>query len=561
MFHPDGATLTDPNIRVSLWLQNGDFISGSNLYRRTFRTKMETNHNSVPQPVIHRIAQRSGTNVMELDFEVIDTDDDNVTVGILAYCGSDKLVPQAWLNGTGSKIGTPIATNTVHTMEWDVKQDWSNSTGAIKFEILCQDGSRDKPVDLHFLTLPFSDGNMTISRSPLKDSDFKNYLNFLYSLGDLNSSFYLVPNGYYYDSSVSDGNATNPYLFTNLGQTGRYGPSQSHANSGYSGTNLASSVTIQNQGIQEWTVPTTGIYTIEAMGAQGGTQPEYNYGGPGALMKGEFQLQEGDKLLIAVGQKGLNTTSGDNEGGGGGGSFVALGSDISTAVPLIIAGGGGGDGSDSRGDMGRDTNTTTSNSNIGHGGGSSNGGGGFYSSATTNGIQGGASFRQGLVGGQGDNGHGDGGFGGGSGGINEKGSSGGGYTGGYSYDSNGRGGAGSYNSGNEQENSAGYNYGHGSVKIASGSVSFQRKVRLGTDFFQGNYAGSFHIKDLILSSLGTGYRWATTAEVTKAREAATPGGVNNWTATNQVKPRNLPGKVNEYGFDVSTTSGFWVIKE
>ena len=62
---------------------------------------METNHNSVPQPVIHRIAQRTGTNVMELDFEVIDTDDDNVTVGILAYCGSDKLVPQAWLNGYG----------------------------------------------------------------------------------------------------------------------------------------------------------------------------------------------------------------------------------------------------------------------------------------------------------------------------------------------------------------------------------------------------------------------------------------------------------------------------
>ena len=55
--------------------------------------------------------------------------------------------------------------------------------------------------------------------------------------------------------------------------------------------------------------------------------------------------------------------------------------------------------------------------------------------------------------------------------------------------------------------------------------------------------------------------FATSAEVTKAREAATPGGVNNWTATNQVKPRNLPGKVNEYGFDVSTTSGYWVIKE
>ena len=67
------------------------------------------------------------------------------------------------------------------------------------------------------------------------------------------------------------------------------------------------------------------------------------------------------------------------------------------------------------------------------------------------------------------------------------------------------------------------------------------------------------LKYKLLEQLG--YRWATQEEVTKAREAATPGAVNNWTASNQVKPRNLPGKVNEYGFDVSTTSGFWVIKE
>ena len=40
-------------------------------------------------------------------------------------------------------------------------------------------------------------------------------------------------------------------------------------------------------------------------------------------------------------------------------------------------------------------------------------------------------------------------------------------------DSNGVGGAGSYNSGSEQsENIAGYNFGNGSVKIASGKCSF-----------------------------------------------------------------------------------------
>jgi hypothetical protein len=65
----------------------------------------------------------------------------------------------------------------------------------------------------------------------------------------------------------------------------------------------------------------------------------------------------------------------------------------------------------------------------------------------------------------------------------------------------------------------------------------------------------------LTNDLGQQYRGASVTEVTKAREAATPGAVNNWTASNRVKPRNLPGKVNEYGFDVSTTSGFWIIKE
>ena len=278
---PDLSELGDPDVQVSFWFKNGDFRSGSNLYRRTFRTKMETDLNCVPDPVIHRISQRAGTNILELDFEVIDTDDDNVTVGIIAYCGSNKLIPQSWLNGTGNKIGTPIATNAVHSMEWDVKQDWPNSTGTIKFEILCQDGSRDKPVDLHFLKLPFADGNLTISRSPLKDSDFQNYAKYL-------------------------------------------------------------------------------------------------------LAKGDAQFESNTSLAVSYsGSQILNT----------------------------------------------------------------------------------------------------------------------------------------------------------SWEVTTGG------------------------RTALLNSLGSGYRWATNAEVTKAREAATVGSVNNWPAANKVKPRNLPGKVHEYGFDVSTTSGFWVIKE
>jgi hypothetical protein len=263
----------------------GDLIESGNgklrLWKRAYRTKGLVNRNVIPQPAIRRVTQRAGTNVLDLDFEIVDPDDSNATIGIIAYAGSDKLVPQTWVDGTANKIGTPITTNQVHRVSWDVKQDWTTSTGNIKFEILCQDGRTNKPVDVHFLTLPFSDGNLTISRSPLKDSDFQSYAKYL-------------------------------------------------------------------------------------------------------LAKGDAQFESNSSLAVSYSGSQILTTS---------------------------------------------WGVTT--------------------------------------------------------------------------------------------------------------------------------AG----RTALLNAFGAGYRWATTAEVTKAREAATPGAVNNWTVSVQVKPRNLPGSVNEYGFDVQTTSGYWVIKE
>ena len=153
------------------------------IWRRAYRTKGLPQRNVIPQPAIRKISQRSGTNILDLDFEIIDSDDTNATVGILAYAENVRVVPQAWTDSTGSKIGTPIATNQLHRVSWDVKQDWNTSTGTIKFEILCQDGRTNKPVDIHFLTLPLADGNLTISRSPIKDSDFGNYFKFLLATG------------------------------------------------------------------------------------------------------------------------------------------------------------------------------------------------------------------------------------------------------------------------------------------------------------------------------------------------------------------------------------------
>ena len=56
-------------------------------------------------------------------------------------------------------------------------------------------------------------------------------------------------------------------VFTNLGASGRHGPTT--LGSHYTGQDHDSQVTLSS-GIQQWTVPYTGEYRIEAVAAAGG---------------------------------------------------------------------------------------------------------------------------------------------------------------------------------------------------------------------------------------------------------------------------------------------------
>ena len=127
-------------------------------------------------------------------------------------------------------------------------------------------------------------------------------------------------------------------VFTNLGASGRLGPTS--LGSHYSGQDHNGQVTLVS-GIQQWTVPYTGDYRIETIGAAGGYGLNSNngqYRGRGARLKGTFRLSKGETIQILVGQEGSHSRKGSYSSGGGGGTFVVRGSN----TPLIIAGGGGG---------------------------------------------------------------------------------------------------------------------------------------------------------------------------------------------------------------------------
>jgi hypothetical protein len=137
--------------------------------------------------------------------------------------------------------------------------------------------------------------------------------------------------------------AFTSHTFTTCGKTAGQGPSLADCQAAYAAAawmNEPDAFSIHRdgtklQGIQVWTVPKTGTYRIEAAGASRAAAKTYDsLNGRGAVISGEFSLQQGQKLLLLVGQ---NQPTWPYDGVGG--TFVV---DQATLSPLIVAGGGGG---------------------------------------------------------------------------------------------------------------------------------------------------------------------------------------------------------------------------
>lgn len=279
------------------------------------------------------------------------------------------------------------------------------------------------------------------------------------------------------------------FTFTNAGATGRNGPTLANCLATY---NTATYPWLSNtayfnmitQGIQLWTVPTTGTYRITAIGAKGASVSATVLGGNGARMIGDFTFSTGTVLAILVGQQGTQTPVSTGNKGGGGGSFVWQYSSGVNGL-LIAAGGGGGSQGTTNGVAASITTSGTLQGNAGgtagiNGNGTTNGAG-WYSNGTLY-LTGSAAYgsvvafspTNGGVGGDGylaDTPH-AGGFGGGGGGggspaSTAAGGGGGGYSGGAGGTNSvsSGGGGGSYNGGSNQSNTAGIGTGMGSVTI------------------------------------------------------------------------------------------------
>jgi PEP-CTERM motif len=193
--------------------------------------------------------------------------------------------------------------------------------------------------------------------------------------------------------------------------------------------------------VQTYVVPETGEYEIILKGAQGGSSPDGNAGGMGAVVGGDIFLKQNELLDIFVGGQGYGFNG--YAGGGGGGTFLGNPKKV-----FFIAGGGGGGGAGDRsiadGRPGRSQRSASAGrgGNGGYGGSGGYGGEGGQDATGFNGG-GGSGLNSyggdGFYGKKGRSGYGGytyfggfpgGGFGGGGGGGFSGGGGGGGFSGG-----------------------------------------------------------------------------------------------------------------------------------
>lgn len=148
--------------------------------RLGLRDQYAVPRNAIPMPAVIGKEQRVNSPFVDIDYEVSDADDTNVTVGLLVFTNSSSapsltnlLRSPTLVEGTSSNLGPGIPANTTHRLTWNAGADWSINLGNYRVAVMAQD-SRTNLLDIHYLLLRAERGmpELKISRSPLHPTDF-----------------------------------------------------------------------------------------------------------------------------------------------------------------------------------------------------------------------------------------------------------------------------------------------------------------------------------------------------------------------------------------------------
>lgn len=186
--------------------------------RRALRDQWSPPHNLIPMPAVTRIQQRQGEALVDIDYEITDADDTNVTAAALIFRSGNQAISNCLRNltlvtGTATNLGPGIAANVPHRITWDAGADWGVSLGNYRVALLAKD-SRTNLLDIHYLHLPAGNSMpaLTISRSPLNSNDYMQVWWWILATNDttigINSNQIVGVGGSYDGQVLCNGGAT-----------------------------------------------------------------------------------------------------------------------------------------------------------------------------------------------------------------------------------------------------------------------------------------------------------------------------------------------------------------
>ena len=178
---------TYPNGTIAWLNYNHDKIL---FYRPTYRTVRRPISKEIPLPEVLNVVQQESTNHLQVTYRINDADSSKVEAKMIAFIdgGNDLskvIIPSTFAGSIAGKLDQNVSTNQNHTITWNVGADWNVGFGELEVAIMAKD-DRDL-LNLHFLTLPVTDSNastLQINRSPVTDSDLLDLWFWLLASGD-----------------------------------------------------------------------------------------------------------------------------------------------------------------------------------------------------------------------------------------------------------------------------------------------------------------------------------------------------------------------------------------
>ena len=164
-------------------------------WQNTYRVLRPKTAKEMPLPEVISVTQPQGTNHVSVTYRIHDADSPQVSAALLGFVdgGNDLhkvIVPETFVGSVTGQLDDNVSTGQTHTVTWNAEADWKVGYGEMAMEILAKDDRN--LLNLHFLTLPASDNNastLQISRSPITEGDLLDLWYWLVASGDSEVAF------------------------------------------------------------------------------------------------------------------------------------------------------------------------------------------------------------------------------------------------------------------------------------------------------------------------------------------------------------------------------------